>query len=125
VTRWLIDTHAVLWWLTDSPELTQRARAVIADSTNDLLVSSVCVWEIAIKRALGKLEAPEDLLAVIEAEGFGWLPVTPRHAWVAGALPHHHSDPFDRLLIAQALTEGLVVLTADQAIGAYGVGVCW
>lgn len=125
MTQLLADTHAVLWWLTDAPELSSGARAAIADPLNDVLVSAASVWEIAIKRSIGKLHAPPDLLDVIEAEGFGWLPMTPRHAWAVHDLPRHHGDPFDRLLVAQALCEGLAVITCDASLALYGIGMCW
>jgi PIN domain nuclease of toxin-antitoxin system len=125
VSRLLVDTHAVLWWLADDEALTDSARTVMADPQNDLLVSTASVWEAAIKRALGKLTAPDDLPDVIEEEGFVFLPVTPLHAWGVGTLAPHHRDPFDRLLIAQAQAEGLVIVTGDERFAAYGVDVCW
>jgi len=125
VSRLLVDTHAVLWWLADDDALSDGARALMADPAHDLLVSSASIWEVAIKRALGKLTAPDDLPEVIDSEGFSWLPVSPRHAWQVGTLPPHHRDPFDRLLIAQARTEHVDVVTADERFAAYGVGVRW
>jgi PIN domain nuclease of toxin-antitoxin system len=125
VSRLLVDTHAVLWWLADDEALTESARTVMADPQNDLLVSTASVWEAAIKRALGKLTAPDDLPDVIEEEGFVFLPVSPLHAWGVGTLPAHHRDPFDRLLIAQAQAERLAVVTGDERFAAYGVDVRW
>jgi PIN domain nuclease of toxin-antitoxin system len=125
LSRLLVDTHAVLWWLADDDSLSAEARAVLADPGNELLVSSASVWEIAIKRSLGKLEAPDDLVEVISDEGFTFLGVTPSHGWRVTTLPLHHGDPFDRLLAAQALVEGIPVLTADPQFGPYGVGVMW
>ncbi len=125
MSRLLVDTHAVLWWLADDDALSDGARALMADPAHDLLVSSASIWEVAIKRALGKLTAPDDLPEVIDSEGFSWLPVSPRHAWQVGTLPPHHRDPFDRLLIAQARTEHVDVVTADERFAAYGVGVRW
>jgi PIN domain nuclease of toxin-antitoxin system len=125
VTRALVDTYALLWWLDDDPALPAAARAMLADSSNELLVSSATVWEIAIKRSLGKLRAPEDLVETIAEEGFIFLAVTPWHAWRVARLPPHHTDPFDRLLAAQALTEGIPIVTGDPAFGPYGVGVRW
>lgn len=92
---------------------------------DDALVSAASVWEIAIKRALGKLEAPDDLLEVVAGQGFEWLPVSPAHGWEVAALPHYHDDPFDRLLVAQALVESLPVVTGDERFDAYGVAVHW
>jgi PIN domain nuclease of toxin-antitoxin system len=125
VSRLLVDTHVLLWWLADDDSLSADARAVLADRGNELLVSSASVWEIAIKRWLGKLEAPDELVETVSDEGFVFLAVTPAHAWRVATLPPHHGDPFDRLLAAQALTEGIPVMTADPRFGAYGVGVMW
>jgi PIN domain nuclease of toxin-antitoxin system len=88
-------------------------------------VSAASVWEIAIKRSLGKLTAPDDLPNRIADEGFAWLPVSAAHAWQVRDLPAHHRDPFDRLLIAQALVERLPIITADARLSDYGVEVRW
>ncbi len=125
MTALLVDTQALLWWLTDDPALSSIARAEIADPANEPLVSAASVWEIAIKRALGKLTAPDDLLDSVRDGGFSWLPIVPEHAWAVGALPPHHGDPFDRLLIAQAQVEGLTVVTSDERFAEYGVAVRW
>jgi PIN domain nuclease of toxin-antitoxin system len=125
VRRFLVDTHAVLWWLTDDPALSTAARAAIADPDDEPLVSAASVWEIAIKRALGKLTAPDDLPERISDSGFQWLPVTAAHAWRVRDLPLHHRDPFDRLLAAQALVERLAVVTSDPRFGDYGVDALW
>jgi PIN domain nuclease of toxin-antitoxin system len=125
VSRFLVDTHVLLWWLVDDPQLSCTARAAISDPGAEALVSAARAWEIAIKRSLGKLNAPDDVLEITVEEGFGFLAVTPWHAWRAGALPLHHRDPFDRLLAAQALVEGIPVVTADPSFGPYGVGVRW
>lgn len=121
----LVDAQALLWWLTDDPALSPIARAEIADPANEPLVSAASVWEIAIKRALGKLTAPDDLLDALRDGGFSWLPVVPGHAWAVGALPLHHGDPFDRLLIAQAQVERIAVVTSDERFAEYGVPVRW
>ena len=125
MSRLLVDTHALLWWLTDDAGLSDTARAALADPANDVLVSTASVWEIAIKRGLGKLEAPDDLPDHIEAQGFGWLPVAAEHAWRVRDLPPHHRDPFDRLLVAQALSERMAIVSADARFGAYGVETRW
>jgi PIN domain nuclease of toxin-antitoxin system len=125
VSRLLLDTHAVLWWLADDPSLSRSAREAIAEPANEVLVSAASVWEIAITRALGKLTAPDDLVSTIADEGLAFLAVTPGHAWRAGELPMHHRDPFDRLLAAQALVEGIPIVTADRRFAPYGVGVRW
>lgn len=119
--RLLLDTHALLWWLADDPRLGAEARRQIADGANAVLVSAASAWEIEIKRALGKLEAPADLAAAIRDSGFEPLAITLDHAVAAGRLPPHHSDPFDRLLIAQAAAEHLTLITRDSAFAAYDV----
>ena len=119
--RLLLDTHAFLWWLADHPQLVDVARKAIGDERNEVFVSAVCGWEVAIKRAAGKLKAPENLDAMVEDSGFTHLPISFFHAEQAGALPMHHRDPFDRMLIAQAQAEGLVIVTNDPQIRRYGV----
>lgn len=125
MNRFLIDTHALLWWLADDPALPSRARDAIAAPEAEPLVSVASLWEIAIKRRLGKLQAPTTLPDTIAAEGFGWLTIEPEHAWQVGLLPDHHRDPFDRLLIAQALLEDLPIVSRDETFTAYGVDLCW
>ena len=119
--RLLLDTHTFLWWLADDPSLGEKARAVIADGRNDVYVSAASIWEISIKRALGKLEAPDDLEQVVEDENFIRLPISLFHAEAAGKLQPLHHDPFDRMLVAQAQSEGLTLVTADEHIPGYGV----
>ncbi|NGP53668.1 type II toxin-antitoxin system VapC family toxin [Thioalkalivibrio sp. XN8] len=121
--RLLLDTHVFLWWLVDDPRLGHEAHQLIADSDNTVFVSAATGWEIGIKRALGKLDAPRDLEREVERSGFAHLPVTFFHGEQAGALPPHHRDPFDRMLIAQAQAEGLLLLTADNHFSAYGIRV--
>jgi PIN domain nuclease of toxin-antitoxin system len=121
--RLLLDTHVFLWWLQDSPRLSEHARDQLAAATSAVLVSAVSIWEIAIKASIGKLTMePEDLARLgdlIALCGFTELPVTAQHAAKVVTLPHHHSDPFDRLLIAQARVEDLTIVTADQALDHY------
>lgn len=119
--RLLLDTHALLWTLGDPEKLSTSAFGAIVDESNDVLVSSASVWEVAIKRALGKLAAPTDLEAGIVRQGFRALPITFQHAEVAGALPPHHADPFDRMLVAQAQSEALTLVTRDARMRSYGV----
>ena len=119
----LLDTHALLWWLADDPRLGSRAREAIAAAENLVVASAASAWEIAVKRALGKLEAPEDLSGALAEAGLQPLPITVEHAVAAGALPAHHADPFDRMLVAQAATEGLAIVTVDERIARYGVPV--
>lgn len=125
MSRLLVDTHALLWWLTDDVALSPTAREVLADPQNELLVSTASLWKIAIKRSLGKLTAPEDLPDRIVDEGFSWLFVTPAHAWQVNDLPTHHRDPFDRLLVSQALCESLPLVTGDARFHDYGVEIRW
>lgn len=119
--RLLLDTHVLLWWLADEEALGKKARIAIGDANNDVYVSAVSIWEIAIKRVLGKLEAPSAMVNVVEEEQFTGLPVSLHHAEQVGNLPSIHRDPFDRMLIAQAQSEGLVIVTADTHIFEYGV----
>lgn len=119
--RFLLDTHAALWALAEPEELSQPARIALENAENDVFVSVVSAWEIAIKRALGKLEAPDDLEAAIRMQGFEPLLMTFHHAAQAGSLPPHHRDPFDRVLIAQAQAEGLILVTRDSNIPLYSV----
>jgi PIN domain nuclease of toxin-antitoxin system len=117
--RILLDTHVFLWWLIDSPELGEQARQIITDSRNDIYVSAASTWEISIKRAIGKLTAPSDISKIIEDEGFLSLAITTYHGDQAGELPPLHRDPFDRMLIAQAQAEGLILMTNDGLIKQY------
>lgn len=119
--RLLLDTHALLWAVSDPDELTERARDVLRDGRNEVLVSAASVWEIAIKRALGKLTVPDDLGPVLAAVSFSPLPISLEHASLAGSLPPHHRDPFDRMLIAQAQLESLTIVTRDARFARYGV----
>jgi len=119
----LLDAHTVLWWLADDRTLRADARRAIADPTSDVLVSAATVWEVGIKRALGKLEAPDDLLDAIDASGFDGLPVTLVDADAAARLPSHHRDPFDRMLVAQARRVGAVIVSRDPAFEPYDCDV--
>ncbi|UEM25290.1 type II toxin-antitoxin system VapC family toxin (plasmid) [Skermanella mucosa] len=123
--RLLLDTHALIWWLDDAPELSDRARPAIADRSNEILVSIASLWEIIIKRALGKLEFPEDLEKTISEEGFGLLAIGLPHLKTLETLPALHRDPFDRMLVAQALADGLVMVSGDPAVARYGAPMLW
>ncbi len=116
----LLDTHVLLWWLDDPALLTDNARAAIADPINDVLVSAAVAWEIAIKRGLGKLTAPPDLELAIRGCGFSLLSITVAHALATESLPPFHRDPFDRLLVAQAIIEHLTIVSRDPKIVRYG-----
>ncbi|MDE0231727.1 MAG: type II toxin-antitoxin system VapC family toxin [bacterium] len=119
--RLLLDTHVVLWWLSDDQRLGQEARRLIANPGHYVAVSAVSVWEMAIKSSIGKLTVPDDVGEAILASGFAPLAVTIEHAARVGELPLHHRDPFDRMLVAQAQVEGLELLTADAGLGDYRV----
>jgi len=108
--------------LDTSPALSPTAKQAAASSA-EVWVSAASAWEIALESALGKLEAPDDLIGAMEDSGFRPLPIVVLHAMVAGALPRHHDDPFDRMLIAQAQVEGLTIVTSDRRIPQYGVAV--
>jgi PIN domain nuclease of toxin-antitoxin system len=116
----LLDTCALLWWL-GGDGLSDEAVAAIASPDTLVAVSAATVWEASIKAALGKLSMPGSLAEAVRAEGFEPLPVEPAHAERAGALPPHHRDPFDRMLVAQAQAEGLTIVTRDPAFGPYEV----
>lgn len=120
--RLLLDTHVVLWWLSNDRSLRPAARSAIAAVDSEVYVSAASAWEISIKRALGKLDAPMGLDAALEPHRFEPLSITVAHAEAAGALPRHHDDPFDRMLVAQAQAEELVVVTRDPRFALYGVG---
>ncbi len=119
----MLDAHALLWWLADDPTLSRPARAAIRTPVNDVIVSAASVWEIEIKRALGKLEAPDGLVDAIAAAGFGAIPVTLTDATRAARLPPHHRDPFDRMLVAQATRLDAIIVSRDSAFAAYDVEV--
>lgn len=123
----LLDTHVLLWWPADDARLGRRARTVIAAPSNTIWVSAASAWEIAIKTALGRLRLPgppaEILPAALADNDFRPLPIAVAHALAAGALAPVHGDPFDRMLIAQASTDGLTIITADALIARYAVPV--
>ncbi len=119
--RLLLDSHVLLWFLWQSPLLGTRAAVAIADPGNEVFVSAASIWELALKRAKALLDAPENLSSVVEQAGFMPLPLTLFHAEQAAMLPMHHRDPFDRMLIAQAQAEGLVLVTRDAYIRRYGI----
>jgi PIN domain nuclease of toxin-antitoxin system len=122
--RLLLDTHAWLWWLSDDRRLGRRARQAIGNPRAEVHVSAASAWEIAIKTALGRLRVQKaDLEAEIAANGFLDLPIRTRHALLAGRLAPVHEDPFDRILVAQAQVEDLVVVSTDPVFEGYGVSV--
>jgi PIN domain nuclease of toxin-antitoxin system len=119
----LLDTHILLWWLGDQPELANKARKLIADGHNLVFISAVVVWEIIIKKAIGKLEVPSDFRVVLQKQSFEFLDITSEHSFAVGDLPDYHRDPFDRMLIAQAKIEGLTLMTHDARLQEYDVPV--
>jgi len=118
--RLLLDTHLLLWWLTNSPSLSQQARELISDPRNTVFVSAVSLWEIWLKESLGKLRLPADFEKRLASEYFESLPLTAAQTRQVALLPWHHRDPFDRMLIAQARAENLMLLTVDDRVTAYG-----
>jgi len=127
--RALLDTHALLWWLSDDPALTRAVRKIIADTKNTLVVSAASAWEIATKVRLGKLPTGANLAAdftgYIEREQFQLLSISVEHTLRAGLLPGSHRDPFDRMLIAQAQAENLPILSKEVIFDAYGLRRIW
>jgi PIN domain nuclease of toxin-antitoxin system len=117
----LLDTHAFLWWLGDDPMLGPVARAAISDGDHIVFVSAATAWEIATKRASGKLDAPGDIVDWVSRNGFTGLAIEIEHAVLSAELPDHHRDPFDRLLVAQARLDRLTLVTADPRIVEYEV----
>ena len=117
----LLDTHALLWWLDDNPTLSAETRDAIADGRNLVFVSAVAIWEIRIKQALGKLQLPANFREVLDSQAFDELPLTVDHAHRLAELPPLHRDPFDRMLVAQAIAERLTIVTCDPDIACYRV----
>lgn len=125
---YLLDTHVFLWLAADDPRLTDRARAIFADSTHPCFLSAASVWEMAIKASLGKLTLGTSLAQLVDGgveRGVRMLDVTRDHAYLVESMPFHHRDPFDRLLVAQAKHEGLVVVSADEQLDPYGPARVW
>jgi PIN domain nuclease of toxin-antitoxin system len=123
--RLLLDTHAALWWLADDERLGPAAVEYLSDGANEVLLSAAVVWEVSIKRALGKLDAPDDLAGTLMSAGAVGLAVTLQHAAAVAELPSHHRDPFDRMLIAQARLENAVLVSHNEALRPYGVPMAW
>ena len=111
----------LLWWLDDNPVLSNKARVPISDGSNLIFVSAAVIWEIRIKQSLGKLDIPPNFRQVLEQQPFELLAITTEHAHAVGALPTIHRDPFDRMLIAQAISEGFTILTRDPLFKEYKV----
>jgi PIN domain nuclease of toxin-antitoxin system len=121
----LLDSHALLWWRADDARLTDQARTAIEDPDTTPRFSAASIWELEIKQAKRKLTLPPELVSALTEEGFLEVPVRSHHAIAAATLPPYHGDPFDRMLIAQAQSEGLTIVTRDERFAAYGVRVLW
>lgn len=119
----LLDSHVAVWWLDDPDRLSPSARAAIADGRNEVLLSVASIWEIGLKAARNKLRLPAGYVDLLQSDGIGILDIRRAHAERAAALPPHHSDPFDRMLIAQAEVDNLMLVTRDAAFRAYGIAV--
>jgi PIN domain nuclease of toxin-antitoxin system len=120
----LLDTHVFLWWRTNSARLNASARDAIA-TASVVFVSAASVWEAAIKIALGRLTLPEPFSKGVDRSGFRRLAISFEHAEAAAALPRHHGDPFDRMLVAQAQLEGFTLVTHDELLAPYGATMLW
>lgn len=122
----LLDSHALLWWLAGDPSLSDAARDAVGVPANSVQISVASIWELGIKAAAGRLGVSlPDLRAAARADGFSEMQVTGDHAAVAAALPRHHGDPFDRMLVAQAQLEGCHLVTRDRVMAAYDVPLLW
>lgn len=119
--NFLLDTHILLWWLEDEPRLSASVSSAIRNPNNFIFVSAATVWEMSIKQSLGKLEMPDNLLEVLKINEFEVLPITAEHSLKVGTLANHHKDPFDRMLIAQAISEGLTLISEDDKFQLYDV----
>jgi PIN domain nuclease of toxin-antitoxin system len=125
----LLDTHAFIWWANDDPSLSPTAKSVIADRSNEIFLSAITSWELAIKVSIGKLSLAQPVSSFVDAQiaqySFQPLTITHVHTYQVETLPLHHKDPFDRLLIAQATIENLILLTCDSEFAPYGVPTLW
>ncbi len=121
--KYLLDSHALLWALSNPNALSPEARHILTNPRSNIAVSAATIWELGIKSALGKLTMPNDLVPRVRTLGLDFLDITADHATTAATLPPHHKDPFDRMLVAQALTDSRLLITRDQHLAAYGVGI--
>lgn len=127
--RLLLDTHALIWWLAGDQALSAAACTAIADPANDIFVSAASAWEIATKYRIGKLPRAallaDDVASFVSGQDFSELPITIRHGQIAGSLPRIHKDPFDRILIAQAVAEDMTLVSNEELFAAYGAARLW
>jgi PIN domain nuclease of toxin-antitoxin system len=123
--RIMLYTHALIWALEASPQLSKTARSLIEDPNNDVLVSAASAWEIAIKKTLGRLKVPSDLIEAVDEAGFVRRPLGFGEARRLESLPRHHEDPFDRMILAHALEEGATLVTRDRQMARYQVPIVW
>lgn len=125
----LLDTHAFVWWLTKPKRLSGKAHDAISNPANTILASAAAAWELAIKTSIGKLDLPDDVAQYvpdrIASNGFEALPASVDHAVRVASLPHHHRDPFDRLLVAQALAEDIQLVSVDPLVRRYEARIFW
>ncbi len=119
--KYLLDTHMVLWWLTDPDTIQKKAQKIIRDRSNVVYISSASLWEMAIKKSIGRLTLPHNLIEMIAMESFKILPITAEESLGVADLPMHHTDPFDRLLIMQAKLNDLIIITRDSKMADYPV----
>ena len=123
--RLLVDTHAALWLLDEDKRLSRRAEKALTDPANEVLLSAAVVWEVAIKRSLGKLDAPDGFAEILVNGGAAPLAISLEHAQAVHSLPWHHRDPFDRMLVAQASFEDAAIVSGNERLGSYDVPVVW
>ena len=124
----LLDTHAVIWFITDDLKLPRKTRTLLEDDSNNCFISIATLWEIAIKNSLGRLELHAELneiFGIIDKTGFELLPITASHILANANLPHHRHDPFDRIIIAQSIEENLLVVTKDEKFRNYDASIAW
>lgn len=119
--KYLLDTHIVLWWMTDPKQIAPKASKIIADKENDILVSTVSLWEMAIKKSIGRLTLPRNIIEVLHVEGFQILSIGSEEALGISDLPPIHHDPFDRMLVMQAKLHDLILITRDKSVMDYPV----
>ncbi len=127
--RLLLDTHVFIWWIAGDTALSRAARAAIRDEDNEVYVSAASAWEITTKHRIGKLPdvaaLAADVASAVASQGFAELPITVRHSQAAGSLPGPHKDPFDRMLIAQAALENMVLVSREAVFDTYGARRLW